>query len=81
MRRAAKRDQNEPEIVQELREAGWLVMYLDKFDLLIWHPTQRRLRMVEVKTETGALKPSQEKMIAEGWPLEIVRTVEQALGP
>ena len=79
MRRAAKRDQNEPEIVQELREAGWLVMYLDKFDLLIWHPTQRRLRMVEVKTETGALKPSQEKMIAEGWPLEIVRTKEQAL--
>ena len=79
MRRAAKRDQNEPQIVQELREAGWLVMYLDKFDLLIWHPTQRRLRMVEVKTETGALKPSQEKMIAEGWPLEIVRTVAQAL--
>jgi len=77
--RAAKRDANEPEIVQALREAGWLVLYLDKFDLLCWHPTRRQLRMVEVKTPTGKLKPSQEKLLADGWPLEIIRTKEDVL--
>ncbi len=81
MRRAAKRDGNEPDIVYALRKAGWLVKYLNEFDLLIFHPATKRLRMLEVKTETGALKPSQEKMIAEGWPLEIVRTIDQALRP
>jgi hypothetical protein len=77
--RAQKRDANELGIVQALREAGWLVLYLDKFDLLLWHPTRRQLRMVEVKTPTGKLKPSQEKLLADGWPLEIIRTKEDAL--
>lgn len=80
MRRAAKRDQNELQIVKGLRDAGYLVMYLTAFDLLIWHPMRRQLRMLEVKTETGKLKPSQEKLLADGWPLEIVRTVQEALG-
>jgi len=79
LRRAAKRDKNEPEIVQALRKNGWLVLYLDKFDLLAFDPQTKRLRMLEVKTETGALKPSQGKLLADGWPLEIIRTAEDAL--
>ena len=79
MRRAAKRDIAEPKIVEALRDNGWLVLYLDKFDLLAYHPAQNKLRMLEVKTGDAALKPSQEKLLADGWPLEIIRSIPQAL--
>lgn len=79
MRRAAKRDGNEKPIVTKLREHGYLVMYLNEFDLLVSAPLRKQVWMIEVKTEDGELKESQKKMIADGWPLHIVRSVEDAL--
>lgn len=77
MRYDARRDANEPEIVKALKECGYKVMRLDEFDLLVYG--HGKLMMLEVKTVTGTLKASQEKMIAEGWPLKIVRSREEAL--
>lgn len=77
--RALKRDSNEPEIVKALRDEGWSVMRLNEFDLLVTCGDGCCLHMLEVKTPTGALKPSQKKMIKDGWPLKIVRSVEEAL--
>ena len=77
MRHDARRDANEPEIVRALKDCGYKVMRLNEFDLLVHGHGD--LMMLEVKTETGILKPSQEKMIAEGWPLKIVRSPAEAL--
>lgn len=78
MRRAAKRDANEAEIVKALRDEGWAVMHLNEFDLLITCGEGCCLHMLEVKAPYGKLKPSQAKMIKDGWPLKVVRSVDDA---
>jgi hypothetical protein len=75
--RAAKRDINEPEIVDALKGRGFLVMRLHEFDLLSFDPIRQRLDMWEVKGPKGRLTSSQEKLIADGWPLNIIRTPEE----
>lgn len=77
MRRAAKRDANEPEIVRALRSGGYLVKQLNEFDLLV--SDGQRVWMLEVKMPKGKLKPSQEQMLTDGWPLHIVRSESDAL--
>lgn len=79
MRRAAKRDANEPEIVKALRDRGFLVKHLNEWDLQVCRRNDKMIWMMEVKTEDGELKESQKKMIADGWPLYIVRSIEDAL--
>lgn len=77
MRRAARRDENETEIVKALRACGYKVMRLNEFDLLVHGHGD--LYMLECKTEDGVLKQSQKDMISLGWPLVIVRSPEEAL--
>lgn len=82
VRRAKKRDANEPEIVHALRKAGAVVWYQDKpFDLLVGF--RGRLIAMEVKTPFGKLKPSQVEALAEsivrGLPFYVVRSVDDAL--
>lgn len=77
MRRAAKRDSNEREIIDALEAAGCKVEQLDKWDLQVQRP-DGVLRMIEVKAPKGKLKPSQEKLIADGWDLRVVRSIEEA---
>lgn len=79
MRRAAKRDSNEEAIVAAIRKEGWRVMRLNEFDLLATCGNGCHLVMMEVKTTTGKLKPSQQKLIDAGWPLIVVRSPEDAL--
>ncbi len=80
-RRAAKRDTNEPEIIQALRAAGATVEQLSKKgvpDLLIGF--QGSTYLIEVKTAKGKLTPDESTWI-EKWngPVHIVRTIEEAL--
>ena len=77
MRRAAKRDANEMEIVNALRQVGALVMHLDKFDLLVCY--RGRLFMLDAKTRFGRTTMAQERLTEDGWPLMYVRDAYQAL--
>lgn len=76
--RHGKRDATEPEIVKGLRDSGYLVLHLDKFDLLVCGP-DGSLYMLECKSPGGEVKPSQKKLTADGWPLHLVYSVEEAL--
>jgi len=83
MRRAARRDENEGEIVAALRVVGALVFPIsakDIPDLLVgwrgcWH-------VVEVKSEDGELTKGQERFAAlaraSGLPHHEVRSIEEA---
>ena len=72
-----KRDKNEREIVAALRLVGCKVMLLDQVDLLVLHNEQ--LYLMEVKAPDGRMTKSQEALVKEGWPLYIIRTVDDAL--
>ena len=72
-----KRDKNEREIVAALRLLGCKVMLLDQVDLLVLHNEQ--LYLMEVKTAEGRMTKSQEGLVKDGWPLFIIRSVDDAL--
>ena len=76
-RRAGKRDAIEPSIVGLLRYRGYLVMQLDIFDLLVFKHGE--FWIVEVKSgEKPKLTNHQVKLLADGWPLVVIRSVEEA---
>lgn len=78
-RRAARRDIAEAPIVKALRDAGYLVTEAGWLaDLLVYDPAKDRLTLLEVKAPKGKLTPTQESAIAQGWPVAIVRSVEDA---
>ena len=84
MRRRAKVDSNQEDVVEALRARGYLVLSLASVgggvpDLLVLEPSGRRLGLVEVKREKGKLTGDQEQFIAQGWPVTIIRSVEDAL--
>lgn len=81
-RRAAKRDANEPEIIQALQAAGakvWPVSGEGIPDLLVAY--QGRFLLMEVKTKTGKLTRAQIAFCGqvENYPVHVVRTPEQAV--
>lgn len=78
MRRAAKRDGNENEIAKALRNAGYLVKFQKDYDLLVSRPGWKHCYLIEVKNKHGRLTPSQQKMLEEGWPLNVVWSGEEA---
>lgn len=75
---AAKRDDNEPQIVSALRRAGCLVHLIDVPDLFVQTPDGRHWGL-EVKTDDGTLTARQKTMKRNGWRIPIVRTPEEAL--
>lgn len=78
MRRAVRRDRNEPGIVKVLRGVGAKVILLDKYDANVLY--RGKVYMMDFKVpKEGRLTTSQRRMIAEGWPLHIVRSPEEAL--
>lgn len=83
MRRRGKVDGNQKEIVEALRAVGWRVLSLADIgkgcpDLLIARGYD--VRLVEVKQPKGKLTVDQQAFIVrDGWPVSIVRTVEEAL--
>ena len=78
-RRAAKRDSNESAIVEALRDAGYLVSEGGWIcDLIVYDPNEDRTHLLEVKGPKGRLTPLQDKAIEQGWPIRVVRSVEEA---
>ena len=88
MRTRAKIDQNQPAIIDALERNGWMVLSLAPMgrgvpDLLIggWSARSRKwvFKLIEVKTTTGTLTPDQIAFQAKGWPVTVIRTVDEAL--
>ena len=74
----ARRDGNEADIVDALVLAGCRVLRLDKFDLLVENTNTSKVYMLEVKTATGELTKAQHQLLEQGWPLQVVRTIDEA---
>ena len=78
MRHAARTDDVQPEIIKALRAIGCRVFYLkEPCDLLVHH--RNVLRLFECKDDDGRLTKKQVQLIAEGWPIEIVRSPQEAV--
>ena len=82
MRRAAKRDASEPQIVQALEAIGALVQPLsgrDIPDLLVGF--RGRLHLIECKSKGGGLEDGQARFHAAwaGFPIGVAYTAEQAI--
>ena len=76
--RAAKRDENEAEVVSALRAAGFHVEHLPwHIDLLVWRG--RKSALIEVKGGRGRLTRAQKRLQALGCPFHVVTTPAQAL--
>ena len=79
MRRAAKVDANQAEIVDGLRRCGISVEFIGKpVDLLVC--CRGETSLLEVKTEDGRLTKDQVEFLAR-WPgrVHVVRTLNEAL--
>lgn len=80
MRRAAKRDISEPEIVNTLKQCGFRVCYMDKpLDLLVGF--RGKLYLIECKTDNGKLTVGQAKFMDEwkGFPIYVLRDAQEAM--
>lgn len=82
MRRRARTDRNHAEIVQALRQVGWHVFDTSRLgngfpDLVIHRGGP--VRLVELKDKGGALTAAQELFIKTGWPVTILRSVDEAI--
>ena len=82
MRRAAKVDANHQAIRSALRRCGWKVIDLSRAgngvpDLLALKGES--LRLVEVKSDKGKLTAWQALLQLEGWPIHILRSVDDAI--
>ncbi len=81
-RRAAKVDSNHGEIVRALEQCGWLVCSLAPLgkgvpDLLIYKAG--KFVLVEVKSPKGAFNKLQGLFQAQGWPVVLIRTIDDVL--
>lgn len=78
MRRAAKRDKNEKELIKVLESLGFTVQQLNDPgipDLLVGNFLNF---LVEVKSESGTLTPPQREFIAQwGGQVKVVKTVQE----
>lgn len=86
IRRAARVDDNQKEIVDGLRKCGRDVYDLSRLgegfpDLMVVNPTIKKMYLMEVKGAKGKLTPRQERFLAEwrGPDITIVRTIEEAI--
>lgn len=75
-------DGNHGDIVDALRRSGALVLSLASLgrgvpDLLCWKAGT--FVLVEVKQPKGTLTADQERFRAQGWPVRVVRSAEDAI--
>ena len=78
MRRAARRDANEPELVASARRIGLKVFYTSELgDLLVQYGDVTELW--EVKTETGKLTDAQCRRKRQGLKSQIIRSKDDVL--
>lgn len=81
--RAKRVDQNHGQIVNFLRDIGCEVLDLSAVgrgcpDLLVYRPSTRLWRLVEVKVPKGKINALQAEF-ATRWPVEIVRSIDDAI--
>lgn len=81
VRHAARVDSNHREVVDTLRSCGWLVKETHQYPGFVDCVAQRGgvVRLVEIKRPKGRLKPSQAKLIADGFDVRVVRTAQEAV--
>jgi len=72
-----RRDRTEPAILQALHRVGARYLTCDPFDVLVLF--RGAVFMLECKTEKGRPTRTQELLLAEGWPVVVVRTPAEAL--
>ena len=78
MRRAARRDANEPGLVAAARAIGLKVFYISELgDLIVQFGS--RTELWEVKTATGKLTQTQLRLRQAGLRARVVRSVEDVL--
>lgn len=78
----SRADANQQAIIDALRKTGCLVVSLTRVgrgcpDLLVCKGG--RLRLLEVKLPTGKARTAQLEFQAAGWPVSVVRSVDDAL--
>jgi len=81
LRRAARVDANQKEVVQALKSVGISVEYIKlPFDLVVYNPRKQQTAFVEVKTEEGRLTKQQLDFISR-WPgaIFVVRSADDAV--
>lgn len=79
--RSKRTDQNHADVRDALRKCGWTVLDCSGCPGLVDVLAHRRgvLRMIEIKRDAKAkLTPRQAALIAEGWPIVIIRDVNEA---
>lgn len=81
---ARRTDPTHADIRDGLRRCGWLVLDARGLaeggpDLIAATPVDRRIVLLEVKALKGKLQPKQQRLLAQGWPIQIVHTLEEAL--
>lgn len=80
MRRRARVDVNHSEVATAFRQAGWSVLSLAPMghgcpDLLVAHPAESDLRLIEVKAHGGRLTAEQLRF-HQVFPVTIIRSVD-----
>ena len=83
LRYAAKVDGPHAAIRDGLRKLGWLVLDSARMasggpDLIAVTP-EGVVRLFEVKAPQGRLRPRQQALQAQGWPIRVVTTLDEAL--
>jgi hypothetical protein len=86
--RARRTDQNHAAIVKALRQCGWLVLDTHTLpngvDAIAYRPGDYPggcFRMLEFKKPDGKLRltDSQRELLNQGWPIHILRSVDDAI--
>ena len=80
-RRAAKIDDNQPDIIRALKACGIQVEIIGKpVDLLVYNPHSKETSLVECKATDGRFTEDQVRFL-ERWsgPVHIVRSPEEAV--
>lgn len=81
VRHAVKLDQNHAPIVAALRKVGAEVIELARYGLSpdVLCLFRGRMILLEIKVPGGSLEESQRKLLDAGWPLVVVRSIDEAL--
>lgn len=84
-RYAARTDGNQHDIIAALEAEGYRVKSMASAgggfpDLIVGHDDWSFIRLVEVKNgDRGRLTKDQRKFIAEGWPVDVVKSTYEIL--
>ena len=80
MAKWSRNDGNHDDIREAFKQLGYLVkstaMVGEGFPDLVCFRPDVGVVLVEVKTDKGKLRHKQEAFVAKGWPVRMVRTVE-----